>query len=39
MSELSLHGSIASGRLRSILLYRAFAAVLIIGESRIQIVS
>jgi hypothetical protein len=38
MSELSLHGSIAGGRLWSILLYRAFAAVLIIGESRIQIV-
>ena len=38
MPELALHGSIAR-LLRPVLLHGAFTAVLVIGESRIQIVS
>ena len=37
MSELALHGSIARRLLRPVLLYGAFAAVLVIGERRVQI--
>ena len=37
MSELALHGSIARRLLGPVLLYGAFAAVLVVGESRIQI--
>jgi hypothetical protein len=39
MSKLTLHGAVASRLLGPILLYGAFTAVLVIGESRVQIVS
>jgi hypothetical protein len=39
MSKLTLHGGVASRLLGPILLYGAFTAVLVIGESRVQIVS